>query len=431
MSAQRFPSVIRPAGRPRRPWRIVAAASLALCLACLPTESPPGSNKEPATAGSRQSIVAGAPDFGHAAVVAIGNRRTDCGERLAPHCSGTLIAPRIVLTAAHCVTDAAFPDQLEVLFGSSVSAPEAWILRVSHAELHPTYRQRGVGLDLALLVLEDAVDPGSVPPLSLDLQQRISVTAGAVVTVVGFGQADALNAVPGHKRSGTARVAAVQDQSFRIVKAPALTCHGDSGGPALMEAEGQERVVGIAIAGDPGCLDYGDNLRVGASLETFLAPFLAPGAPLPTEPSSPAAAPSTEDAQCAVPCDDQHHCPAGLICQDFAQDFAGEGQPMRRCTLPGLLPGHLGERCAVSSPCRESGARCVRLQSRDSADACRCYQECDPSVSPGCAILPPAAVGAFPMERRSLLSTAGLSLAAFGLLLLTAVRIRGRRRCRR
>ena len=95
-----------------------------------------------------------------------------------------------------------FPNSLRVLFGSSVSAPEAWILRVSHAELHPTYRQRGVGLDLALLVLEDAVDPGSVPPLSLDLQQRITVTAGAVVTVVGFGQSDAQDAVPGHKRSG-------------------------------------------------------------------------------------------------------------------------------------------------------------------------------------------------------------------------------------
>lgn len=427
MSARPFPAVIRPVGRLRRLSQVVSAASLGLYLACLPTGPQPGSNQSPATAGARQSIVAGAIDSGHAAVVAIGSRRTDCGERLAPHCSGTLIAPRIVLTAAHCVTDAAFPDHLEVLFGASVSSEEAWVLRVSHAELHPSYRRRGVGRDLALLVLADAVDSRIVPPLPLNFQPRIAVTVGAVVTVVGFGQSDAQDAVPGHKRSGTARVAAVQDQSFRIVKGPALTCHGDSGGPVLMAAEGQEFVVGIATAGDPGCLDYGDNLRVEASLETFLAPFLAPGARLPTEPSSPSAAPSTEDAQCAVPCDDPHRCPAGLICQDFA----GEGEPMRRCTLPGLLPGRLGERCTVSSLCPEPGARCVRLQSRDSTDACRCYQECDPSASPGCATLPPAAVGAFLTERRSLLSPGGLGLAAFGLLLLTAVRARGRRRCGR
>lgn len=431
MSAWQFPAVIRPVGRLRQLSQVVATASLGLWVACLPTGPQSGSNESPATAGARQSIVAGAMDSGHAAVVAIGSRRTDCGERLAPHCSGTLIAPRIVLTAAHCVTDAAFPDQLEVLFGASVSTPEAWVRRVSHAELHPSYRRRGVGLDLALLVLQEAVDPGSVPPLPLDFQQRIAVTVGAVVTVVGFGQSDAQDAAPGHKRSGTARVAAVQDQSFRIVKGPALTCHGDSGGPVLMAAEGQELVVGIATAGDPGCLDYGDNLRVEASLQTFLAPFLAPGAPLPTEPSSPPAASSTEDAQCAVPCDDQHRCPAGLICQDVGQDVASEGEPLRRCTLPGLLPGRLGERCTVSSPCRESGARCVRLQSRDNVDACRCYQECDPSASPGCAIVPPAAVGAFLTERRSWLSPGGLGLAAFGLLLLTVVRARGRRRCGR
>ena len=214
----------------------------------------------------------------------------------------------------------------------------------------------------------------------------------------------------------------MQDQSFRIVKAPALTCHGDSGGPVLMAAEGQEFVVGIATAGDPGCLDYGDNLRVEASLETFLAPFLAPGAhcqlshllPPPRRPPRTRCAP--------MPCDDPQRCPAGLICQDFAQDFAGEGQPMRRCTLPGLLPGRLGERCTVSSPCRES----VRA-------ACDCsprQRRCLPLLSGMRSFGVPrmrhlaAGGGRGRSNGASVLAVAwGLGLAAFGLLLLTAVEL--------
>src|SRR5690606_4131007 len=129
-------------------------------------------------------------------------------------------------TAAHCVLDPRLSSALEVLFGSAVEAPDAIVRRVVHVAAHPEYRGDGDAADLAALVL-DADAP--VTPMALDSRGVDGALAGSSVRVVGFGQPRSTDPVTGIKRTGTAVVTSVDDASFRIEAAPAMTCHGDSG----------------------------------------------------------------------------------------------------------------------------------------------------------------------------------------------------------
>ena len=85
---------------------------LALCAASC---GAPGS-EAPASDARQAAITNGAGDANDAAVVAL---LTADGLL---QCSGTLIAPHVVLTAAHCGIDGGNFDQFVVSFGSSASA---------------------------------------------------------------------------------------------------------------------------------------------------------------------------------------------------------------------------------------------------------------------------------------------------------------------
>src|SRR5262245_20169914 len=86
--------------------RMLLLFLLCASLAC----SPPPEQQDGA-------IIAGTRDSQDPAVVAIVRDGS-------PHCTGTLVAPDAILTAAHCVSSWSL-DDLAVLFASSVREPEA------------------------------------------------------------------------------------------------------------------------------------------------------------------------------------------------------------------------------------------------------------------------------------------------------------------
>jgi secreted trypsin-like serine protease len=62
---------------------------------------------------------------------------------------------------------------------------------------------------------------------------------------------------------------------FRVGPQPALSCAGDSGGPALAEIDGVERVVGVASYGDPICIAAATYARLDIDLAGFVIPGTA------------------------------------------------------------------------------------------------------------------------------------------------------------
>ena len=162
-----------------------AAAGIALALAVAPTLAGCGApGAEPDDGGSvarlQQPIIGGSLDEGTSGVVGLA---LDLGSRVAGHCSGTLIAPNLVLTARHCValTEATDAEGL-VECGTAKFKPSfpARMLLASPAPVRPSdpsdpsyVRGREIrtlgdasdvcGFDIALIVLERPVPASAVP----------------------------------------------------------------------------------------------------------------------------------------------------------------------------------------------------------------------------------------------------------------------------
>lgn len=137
-------------------------------------------------------------------------------------CTGTIIAPRVVLTAHHCVQGAP-PSYFRIFVGNTLSSLTAEY-RVSEVRSVP-----GAGFgrepnDVALLVLTQA---SSYVPRQIARTSPVDLW-NTEITAVGFGQTPSGGS--GTKYSTQARVEAVQ-QGFIFVE-PSV-CQGDSGGPVI------------------------------------------------------------------------------------------------------------------------------------------------------------------------------------------------------
>ena len=313
------------------------------------------------TAGApdARAIVGGAPDVTHVAVVAIQPVPPTCGQPPTDTlCTGTLVAPRIVVTAAHCLNTADAAQVMAVTFAADVAtAGDADRVRVIDARLDPAWTSGSD--DVALLRLaQDA----PVAPATLDLVNPAN--ASASVSVVGFGVDDAGNT--GRRLSGSALVGAVRAGDFDISAAPAMTCGGDSGGPAFEDDGAGERFVGLASYGDEACTT-GTEMRVDA-LSSFLTPAMADLAvAVPPRPAL-----DTSVDTCAVPCATHADCPIGMWC--VARDDGSQG-----CAVAGLAAGHFGAACTQS----DGDTQCV-----NAGDGCKLWAPCPTPThaAGGCAV---------------------------------------------
>ncbi|HUU02450.1 MAG TPA: trypsin-like serine protease [Myxococcota bacterium] len=217
-------------------------------------------------------IINGQPDTSseHMAVTYLHLIRSDGGFA----CSGTLIAPNVVMSAGHCVvTDSGEvmePQGATVYFGNVVGTMTE--RKVTQVIAHPGYQPIvPVPNDISLLVLaEDA--PGwavPIPPLPASLRIT-SADVGSQVEYVGFGLDE--NGDLGRKLHVTGDIdvvcesggcpASMVPSSFCAQMDDGGTCSGDSGGPAFYIRDEVEYVAGITSYGDWRCSNYGCSTKV-------------------------------------------------------------------------------------------------------------------------------------------------------------------------
>jgi V8-like Glu-specific endopeptidase len=202
-----------------------------------------GESREERVAASRQAIVGGSADSADTAVVALLDPGTGA------LCSGMLVAPSVVLTAAHCLAglDA---GALEVLVGGDSSKPDQ-TLTVARVIPYPTYDSQADGIpggvDLGAVVLSAAT---SVTPIEVRTDTTDAQLTSAQVDVVGYGASNgATLSGSGTRRSVVLTVDTVCSRVLQAGGPDADACEGDSGGAVLLGG----KLVAVVSGGRSGC----------------------------------------------------------------------------------------------------------------------------------------------------------------------------------
>lgn len=207
---------------------------------------------------SESSIIGGTATTKYEAVGALVD--AEDGE---PFCTGTVIAARRVLTAAHCLVGLRAANVRFVL-GPNAYAPEAE-LRVARVRPHPAYDDDDDDSEADIGIVDLAED-ADVTPIPRNTSKLDDSWIGKKATFVGYGVTNAKTGTGiGKKRVVTMPITELYETELVYEKRGAQTCSGDSGGPALAKNAGGETVViGVTSWGDEGCKEYGVDTRVDA-----------------------------------------------------------------------------------------------------------------------------------------------------------------------
>ena len=387
---------------------LTALTALALPSSC------GGGGAPSAISESASAITNGAPTHGDLGVAALVK-----GGALV--CSATLVAPRVLLTAAHCVPDGAPPD---AVFGATLAS--GTVLHIIAVKRHPSFDETKLTDDVAMALLDDTPPAGAKPwPLATTALDARSV--GLALRLVGFGATGPADTTPPQKRVGTSSVASLTTNEIALASSPSQTCSGDSGGPAFAMVGGVEAIVGVTSSGDPACSQTARDMRVDA-YASFILPWLAAtaeGAAGPGDrcfyaascaPSAGECAAALDDASlsfCAPSCGANDACPAGLAC------LAGT-DARKLCRHASPSPGTFGASCRDASDCAlgkclapasgggtvctttcfpdlpgfcKGGSRCATVAAASGAYAC--FVPGPPAASSGCSVGGEAAGGSW------------------------------------
>ena len=233
-------------------------------------------------------------------------------------CTGTVVGPRTVLTAGHCISG---ESQILVLDGARYAS--------SSSVIHPGYDPVTHLDDIGVLRLEL---PVHVVPSALAPKPRAT---GSSVTMVGFGATSEGAADFGTKYRAANTIKSLHTTSFNIAGTgggKGNVCHRDSGAPVFEGALGSGPQIGVIIGGVPPCGSVGIAVRVDVYLSWLRDNTRVSGLAVLGEPGT-----------FGMPCTTGQDCTGGICQLDQA---SGDRFCSLTCSADDACPG--GGACAVA-----------------------------------------------------------------------------------
>lgn len=197
-------------------------------------------------------------------------------------CTGTLVTPTLVVTAAHCLAvqkgkniSARAPSTVAVYLGDDTYGDTSGVaLAVAQTAIHPSYDPARITNDIAVVRLAAPVTTVAPVPVLPPALGFTAADAGMPLNFAGFGETETGSYNVKLQANGTLGglgcsvsgcpnpgLSASQISYTQVQSGP---CFGDSGGPAFVNRGGTWYLGGVTSYGDNNCTIYGVSTRVDA-----------------------------------------------------------------------------------------------------------------------------------------------------------------------